>query len=432
MSGGAFEAIAFFHCINFASPVAAADPPGRHEFESKHMGTTFRVVLYTPDRPTAAKAAKAVFARVDELERVMSDYDAKSELMRLCRAKPGIPVAVSRDLFDVLQKAQEVSKKSDGAFDVTVGPLVRLWRDARRTQQLPDPKELAAARTKVGYEGVVLDPEKRTVTLIVPGMRLDLGGIGKGYAADEGLTVLRNLGITRALVAASGDIAAGDPPPDADAWVVEIAPLGKGMPARRVKLANAAVSTSGDLEQFVEIGGVRYSHVLDPRTGLGLTGRRSVTVIARHGVQADSLSKAASVLPPEKALDLIDSIDGAAAYIAVKESDEAEVRVTASKRFADFLARDMQPERYCRLPRETRPMDEMVNKDAERTGIAADTVRTVLTTAVECIKEKLPPQFAAQADMFLKGGGGTGGPGSAGGTAVGNLASDIMGKEGKR
>jgi thiamine biosynthesis lipoprotein len=347
MPGGAFGAIAFFHCINCASPVAAADPPGRHEFESKHMGTTFRVVLYAPDRPTAENAARAVFARVDELERVMSDYDAKSELMRLCRANdadPGKPVPVGKDLFAVLQKSQEVSKKSDGAFDVTVGPLVRLWRDARRTQRLPDPNELAEAIARVGYKKVTLDPEARTVTLKVPGMRLDLGGIGKGYAADEGLAVLRNLGITRALVAASGDIAAGDPPPDKDAWVVEIAPLGKGMPARRVKLANAAVSTSGDLYQFVEIGGVRYSHVLDPKTGVGLTGRRSVTVIAPRGAQADSLSKAASVLPPEKTLALIDSIDGAATYIAVKESDAAEVRVTASRRFAEFLARDVQPD----------------------------------------------------------------------------------------
>lgn len=346
MSGRAVGAIAFFHCINFASPVAAGDvTPGRYEFSSRHMGTTFRVVLYAADRPTAENAAKAVFARVSELERVMSDYDANSELMRLCRAndaEPGKPVAVSKDLFEVLRAAQEVSRKSDGAFDVTVGPLVRLWRIARRTQQLPDPKELADAKSQVGYEKVALDAEKRTVALKVSGMRLDLGGIGKGYAADEGLAVLRGHGVTRALVAASGDIAVGDAPPGTDAWVVEIAPLSKWMPARRVKLVNAAVSTSGDLEQFVEIGGVRYSHVLDPKTGLGLTGRRSVTVIARRGVQSDSLSKAASVLPPAKALKLIDSIDGAATYIAVKESDDAKARVTASKRFTGFLARDVQ------------------------------------------------------------------------------------------
>jgi len=345
MPGCAFGAIAFLHCINYASTLASAESLERHEFEARHMGTTFRVVLYAPDRPAAETAAKAAFVRVGELDRVMSDYDAKSELMRLCRSESGKPVQVSEDLFEVLRAAQEVSRKTDGAFDVTVGPLVRLWRDARRTQQLPDPKELAAAKSKVGYKGVVLDQEKRTVTLTVPGMRLDLGGIGKGYAADEALKVLGKRGITRALVAASGDIAVGDPPPGADAWVVEVAPLGKGMPARRVKLANAAVSTSGDLEQYVEIKGVRYSHVLDPKTGLGLVGRRSVTVIARRGVQSDSLSTAASILPPAKALTLIDSIDGAAVYIAVKESDDAEARITASKRFRHYLAHDVHSDK---------------------------------------------------------------------------------------
>jgi thiamine biosynthesis lipoprotein len=348
MSWRAIGVVVLACCIGFCKSGRAADPPGRYEFESKHMGTTFRVVLYAPDRPAAEKAAKAVSDRAAELDKVMSDYHAKSELMRLCKrndAEPGKPIPVSKDLFAVLEIAQEVSRNSDGAFDVTVGPLVRLWRDARRTQQLPDPKELAEAKEKVGYDKVTLDPQARTVALKLPGMRLDLGGIGKGFAADEGLAVLRTFGITRALVAASGDIAVGDPPPGADEWVVEIAPLGKGMPARRVRLANAAVSTSGDLYQFVEINGVRYSHVLDPKTGLGLTGRRSATVIARRGALADSLTKSASVLPPEKALALIDSIDGAATYIAIKESDEAKERVWSSKRFDGFLARDVQPDK---------------------------------------------------------------------------------------
>jgi thiamine biosynthesis lipoprotein len=348
MPGLAFGAIVFFHCIKSACPIASANSLERHEFESRHMGTTFRVVLYVADRPSAEKASKALFARVDELERIMSDYNAKSELMRLCRANDtdtGKPVRVSKDLFAVLSTAQDVSRKSDGAFDVTVGPLVRLWRDARRTQMLPDSKELATAKKRVGYKLMALDPKQQTVALAVSGMRLDLGGIGKGYAADEGLKLLRTMGISRALVAASGDIAAAEPPPGSDAWEVEIAPLSRDMPARPIRLANAAVSTSGDLEQFVEINGVRYSHVLDPRTGLGLTGRRSVTVIARRGTQADSLCKAASILPPDRALTFIDSIEGAATHIAIKDADEKEVRVHASKRFADFLARDVQQHR---------------------------------------------------------------------------------------
>jgi thiamine biosynthesis lipoprotein len=329
-------------CIGWAAVGRAEPPLVRYEFESPHMGTTFRVVLHAGDEATAGKASRAAFARVADLDRIMSDYNPDSELMRLCKAndsEPGKPRPVSVELFAVLEKGQAVSAASDGAFDVTVGPLVRLWRTARRTQRLPDPDELAATKAKVSYRKVTLDPKTRTVALAEPGMRLDLGGIAKGYAADEALAVMRSHGITRALVAASGDITVGDAPPGKAGWDVDIAPIGTGRPARRLVLANAAVSTSGDLFQHVEIGGVRYSHVLDPKTGLGLTGRRSVTVIAPKGVQADSLTKAASVLPPDKALSLIDGTDWAATYIVVKETDDAEEKVTASKRFESFLGK---------------------------------------------------------------------------------------------
>jgi thiamine biosynthesis lipoprotein len=306
------------------------------------MGTTFRVVLYAADKPAADAAAQASFARVAELDGIMSDYKKDSELMRLCRAfatEVGEPVPVSPELFFVLSKAEELSKASDGAFDVTVGPVVQLWRLARRTQQLPDKEEFAAARAKVGYQMVRLDPTKRTVQLLTPGMQLDLGGIAKGYAADEALKLLREKhGITRALVAASGDIACGDPPPDKDGWMVDIAPIAKGQKPRTLKLANAAVSTSGDLEQFVVINGVRYSHIVDPRTGLGLTGRRSVTVIAKQGITADSTTKAVMLLPPAKGLALVEAKDGAAAYIVIVGTDE-KLEITASKRFEAYLAK---------------------------------------------------------------------------------------------
>ena len=300
------------------------------------MGTTFRIVLYAPDKDAAKKASDAAFARVGELDSIMSDYKKDSELMLLCKTFAtdiGEPVKVGDDLFFVLRKADELSKKSDGAFDVTVGPVVQLWRLARRTQQLPDPKEFATARDKVGYKKVKLDATKQTVQLLTPGMQLDLGGIAKGYAADEALKLLRDkFGIKQALVAAYGDIACGDPPPGEDGWKVDIAPIAKSQKPRPLKLANAAVSTSGDLEQFVEIGGVRYSHVLDPKTGLGLTGRRSVTVIAPNGTAADSMTKAVSVLPPEQALKLVEETPGAATYIVVLDKDEKPV-ATASKRF---------------------------------------------------------------------------------------------------
>ncbi|MDB5307596.1 MAG: FAD:protein transferase [Gemmataceae bacterium] len=317
-------------------------PPSRFEFESKHMGTTFRIVLYAGERGAAEKAAKASFARVADLDGIMSDYKKDSELMRVCAKSAtavGEPVRVSEDLFHVLSKAEEMSKASDGAFDVTVGPVVQLWRHARRTQQLPEKEELAAALSKVGYRNVKLDPKDRTVQLLTPGMQLDLGGIAKGYAADEALKVLRRqFGITRAMVAAYGDITCGDPPPEKEAWTVDIAPIARGQKPRTLKLANAAVSTSGDLEQFVEIDGVRYSHIVDPKTGLGLTGRRSVTVIAKRGVTADSMTKAVMLMPPAKGMALVEATDGAAAYVVIVGKDEQLV-TTASKRFESFLAK---------------------------------------------------------------------------------------------
>jgi len=309
------------------------------EFESKHMGTIFRIVSYADNAENAKKAADAAFARVAELDGIMSDYKQTSELMQLCKkfaTEVGEPVKVSDDLFYVLQKAEEMSKKSDGTFDITVGPVVQLWRLARRTQELPDPKEFAAARTKVGYQKVKLDVARKTVQLTTPGMQLDLGGIAKGYAADEALKLLKEkFGISQALVGAYGDIACGDPPPGKEAWSVEIAPIAKSQKVRTLSLANAAVSTSGDLEQFVVINGVRYSHIVDPKTGLGLTGQRSVTVVAPKGITADSMTKAVSILPTEQALKLVEDTPGAAAYIVILDKDEKPV-VTASNRFSDY------------------------------------------------------------------------------------------------
>ncbi len=293
-----------------ALPSPAADP-ARFEYEEPHMGTKVRIVLYTADKATADAAAKAAFARVAELNRIMSDYDPNSELSTLWERsflKPAGPKKVSDDLFFVLAKGKEVSELSDGAFDVTIGPVVRLWRQVRKDRRLPDPDVLKAALDRVGYKKMELDPKAKTVDLKVAGMMLDLGGIAKGYAADEGLKVLAKHGIASALVAASGDIAVSSPPPGKAGWRVDIAPLPGTKEPRQVLLTDAAISTSGDSEQFVEIAGTRYSHIVDPRTGLGQTGRRSVTVIARRGIEADSLTKAAALLPAARAVAAIETI----------------------------------------------------------------------------------------------------------------------------
>jgi thiamine biosynthesis lipoprotein len=331
---------AFFVLLAAAVNAYSADAK-RFEYEQPHMGTKFRIVLYAADQETADKAAKAVSARVEELNRIMSDYLPDSELMRLCKqsaTKPAGPVKVGDDLFYVLAEGQKVAELSDGAFDMTVGPIVRLWRQARKDRLMPDEDERAAALKRVGYQKMKLDPKAKTVDLTVPGMLLDLGGIAKGYAADEGLKVLARHGITSALVAASGDIAVSAPPPGKPGWRIDIAPLPGDKERRQLILKNAAVSTSGDSEQFVEIGGVRYSHIVNPHTGLGLTGRRSVTVVARHGIQADSLTKVASILPADEAVKKIDSTEGAATLIVVKTAKGEDVK--ESKDFRKWLAKD--------------------------------------------------------------------------------------------
>src|SRR5262245_21826248 len=172
-------------------PAMAKEPAlERHSFQEPHMGTLFRIIMYAKDEATARKAAKEAFARVAQLNAIMSDYQSTSELMRLCAKAGGEAVKVSDELFLVLSRAQKVSHESDGAFDVTVGPIVRRWRTARKTRRMPDPAKLAAARELVGYRHVELDEKAKTVKLNKPGMQLDLGGIGKGYAADEMLKVL--------------------------------------------------------------------------------------------------------------------------------------------------------------------------------------------------------------------------------------------------
>lgn len=305
-----------------SAPSGDSPKPKRFEFAQPHMGTQFRIVLYAADEAEARRAADAAFARISELDAKLSDYREDSELMRLCRQAGGEPVSVSDDLFAVLSAAQAMARRSRGAFDVTIGPLSRLWRRSRRQKELPSPQRLEQARSLVGYEKLILDAERQTVRLTQPGMLLDLGGIAKGFAADEAQKVLHNHGIRSALVAAGGDLVVSDAPPDAPAWRIGIAPLDDPdrPPAKFLWLKNAAVSTSGDAEQFVEINGVRYSHILDPRTGLGLIGRQSVTVIAPNGTLSDSLATAISVLKPTEGLKLAEATEGAAALIVVRES----------------------------------------------------------------------------------------------------------------
>ncbi len=325
-----------------AWPARATEPtPGalnRYTAEERLMGMDFHLTFYAPDEPTANRASKAVFARIKQLNGVLSDYDPESELRRLsATAGSGKDVAVSADLFTVLAAGQELSQASDGAFDLTVGPLVQLWRKSRRAKQLPPDEFLEKARLATGFRHLQLDAQKRTVRLAQPGMQLDCGGIAVGYALDEGLTLFRTLGIHSAMIDGSGDIAVSDPPPGEPGWRIGVAPLEPEGPASQtLLLKHCAVTTSGDAWQHVEIDGVRYSHIVDTRTGLGLTTHSSVTVIAPTGIAADSYATAACVLGPQAGTLLLEKTPSAAGLFLTES--KGTTSTTTTSRWSSFLA----------------------------------------------------------------------------------------------
>lgn len=275
-------------------PAACASSLKRFEYSQLAMGVRARIVVYAETESKARTACKAAFERINRLEDIMSDYRQESELARVCKAAGGSGVSVSPELLWVLGISRELARRSGGAFDPTVAPLVRLWRKARQTGELPSQREIAEAKKLVGWQKLVLDTRNGTVRLKQPGMMLDLGGIAKGYACDEALRVLREHGICIALVEMGGDVVVGEPPPGKLGWEVEIGSADGRK--ERLQIANLAISTSGDTEQFVEIAGRRYSHIVDPRTGCGLSDRIMVTVATRYGVISDGLSTAIRVL----------------------------------------------------------------------------------------------------------------------------------------
>lgn len=267
---------------------------GSFSTERPLMGTLFRIKTYTENSSLAEKAAAEAFAAAEAINAVASDYIADSELLSFSKLPAGKPHPVSETLFPLLVQAHHYAEKSNGNFDPTLGTLTKLWRESRRRKSLPDPETLAKALASSGFKKLQLDETERTLTFTVPGMRLDLGGIAKGQAADAMLAVFIKHGLSRTSITCGGDIRVGDPPPGKTHWTIAVKTTGDPKPA--LELINSAVSTSGDLHQFIEIAGKRYSHIIDPHTGLGLTEARTATVTAPTAAESDALATAACVL----------------------------------------------------------------------------------------------------------------------------------------
>ena len=270
----------------------------KYSFSEPKMGSPFKILFFSDDSLKAVALAKQCYALVDSFNLIFSDYDPSSELSRLNAGAGSGFKKLSPALWDIFQRTQLAYRKSRGAFDITVGPLSKLWRKARKDKQFPDTGAVHAKRKQVGFHQLIIDTVGHRISL-PSGMSLDLGGIAKGYIAQQVVDFLSKKRITQALAVAGGDVVMSKSPGGTQGWVigVNVPQTTDELLPRKLLLENKAVSTSGDVYQYFEHNGIRYSHIIDPRTGYGIISPRNVTAIASNGTDADWLATTCSILP---------------------------------------------------------------------------------------------------------------------------------------
>ena len=274
------------------------------------MGTVVQVTLWADDEDAAAKAAQAVFAEFRRLDQMMTTWTPDSEVSRINSAAGGKPVPVSDETFAVIARALEISKLSKGLFDITVGGFGGLWRfDEDMDGSLPDPAEVRARLKLIGWRDIVLDPRKKTVKLRRKGMKITLGGIAKGYAVDQAAHLLIEAGFSDFIIQAGGDMYVSGKKGSAP-WVVGIRdPRGpRDQSFALAPIEDHSFSTSGDYERGFVKDGVRYHHILDPRTGQPARATRSVTVMAKDAFTADAWSKVLFIMGAARAMPLVEKL----------------------------------------------------------------------------------------------------------------------------
>jgi len=312
------------------------------------MGTFAHIIAVAHDSGTANKSIEAAFGQLHSIEELMSYHRDDSELAGINRNAFKEPVKISSQTFEVLQQAIEFSKLSDGAFDVTVGPLMDLWRKAGEANTVPSDDKLAEARAKVGYEKVILDVNETTVRFAVEGMKLDLGGIAKGYAIDKAIEAMQNCGATAGLVDVGGNIRCFGKPKGKPYWRIGLQdpnenlgfqisdfgfPAEAGKPLLILKLNDAAVATSGHYRRFALIEGKRHSHIIDTTTGSSSDKLASVTIIAKDATTADALSTAVIVLGAEKGIALIEKLPETEAILITSEPKYEIIKTAGAEKY---------------------------------------------------------------------------------------------------
>ena len=298
------------------------------------MGTFGRIQIRCGDEQMGRRALAEAMAALEAVDQRFSTYRDDSELARVNQLAAKQPVAISEETYCLLQKAQAYSQLTNGAFDITVTPLIRLWKEAEKENRLPTEAEITEAKTKVGFEKLKLaatDPP--TVAFVVEGMELNVDAIAKGYAVDQALGVLRQPGIIAGLVDIGGEVSAfGQNRPGTD-WIIGIQdptatkkadPLSQ-QPRWLIRLQDCAVATSGNYRQYIQINAKHYSHIIDPRTGWPADILPSVTVIAPTTVDADTLATAISVMGCEKGLELVESLDNIEAFLIAEKDEKPQI-----------------------------------------------------------------------------------------------------------
>jgi FAD:protein FMN transferase len=304
--------------LNFVA-LASAHAEWMEHVEDGIMGTRIVVELWSEDSKKGKDAIQAVLAEMRRIDEAMSTYKASSELSRLNARASQQPVVVSQELFDLLATSIEYSRITDGAFDITYASVGYMYDYRERVR--PDDEQIEGALGGINYRHLILDAGSRSVKFARDGVRIDLGGIGKGHAVDRGIEVLRTRGIEHALVTAGGDSRImgdrfGNP------WVVGIRhPDRKDEVIARIPLEDAAISTSGDYERYFDENGVRYHHIIDPHTGRSASKVRSATIIGPTATRTDGLSKTAFVLGPERAIAIYNGLEDIDAIVVTPKGE---------------------------------------------------------------------------------------------------------------
>ena len=313
----------------FLFPITVSAQLKRYEFTENKMGSPFTIVFYHSDSIKAIALPKECFLLVDSLNDIFSDYTLNSEVGKLTQLKPYQEQKLSDELFSLIVYAKRVCSLSHKSFDITIGAVTHLWRKARAENRFPSEQEVKEAKELTGFKNIILDPIKQTIAFKKAGMQLDFGGIVKGYAAQKVNDFLKTNRTPIALVDAGGDIVVSDPPPFKEGWniAMNIPESEFELWDKRLQLKYRAVATSGDVYRFTIHDGKKYSHIINPKTGYGVTTQRNVTVIYKDGSAADWLATACSILPIRKALRLAKNMH-ASLFIAYFKNEKFVIRKT--------------------------------------------------------------------------------------------------------